>query len=187
VCHEPLLWAAAVRAASPAAGCQPAWLPAWGCRCMPRRRYPGSKGKQTEVDPYCEVRYRNEVFRTPCVHRSTRPAWNWDFDLRLAQRIGTPGADETLRWGGLPGARIRLTPSVAASCAHGRGGRGAFGRAGAHRARIESRGADCCPPEVEARAVLVLCTPVLTRRRACRGCASEQACAAFAFVSRPWR
>ena len=36
-----------------------------------------------------EVRAGAEVFRTPSVHGSHQPAWNWDFDLRLPAPIGT--------------------------------------------------------------------------------------------------
>ena len=52
-------------------------------------RYMGQK--TTAVDPYVEVRAGSEVFRTPSVHGSHQPAWNWDFDLRLPALFGAPG------------------------------------------------------------------------------------------------
>ena len=53
--------------------------------------------KLMQVDPYVEVRAGAEVFRTPTVHRSHAPAWNWDFDLRLPAPIAAPGAVDVLR------------------------------------------------------------------------------------------
>ncbi len=60
-------------------------------------RYTASGQKTTVVDPYVEVRAGAEVFRTPCVHASPAPAWNWDFDLRLPAPLGTPGALDSVR------------------------------------------------------------------------------------------
>jgi hypothetical protein len=53
--------------------------------------------KTAVVDPYVEVRAGAEVFRTPCVHASPAPAWNWDFDLRLPAPLGTPGALDSIK------------------------------------------------------------------------------------------
>jgi len=58
------------------------------CTCV--GRYTASGQKTTAVDPYVEVRAGAEVFRTPSVHGSHHPAWNWDFDMRLPAPIGTP-------------------------------------------------------------------------------------------------
>ena len=52
-------------------------------------RYTTSGQKSAAVDPYVEVRAGAEVFRTPSVHGSHQPAWNWDFDMRLPAPIGT--------------------------------------------------------------------------------------------------
>ena len=60
-------------------------------------RYTASGQKTAVVDPYVEVRAGAEVFRTPCVHASPAPAWNWDFDLRLPAPLGTPGALNTVK------------------------------------------------------------------------------------------
>ena len=65
--------------------------------CAGAARYAGSGMKLTQVDPYVEVRAGAEVFRTPTVHQSHAPAWNWDFDLRLPAPIGSPGAVDVLR------------------------------------------------------------------------------------------
>lgn len=61
------------------------------------RRYTASGQKTAKVDPYVEVRAGAEVFRTPCVHASPAPAWNWDFDLRLPAPLGTPSALNSVR------------------------------------------------------------------------------------------
>lgn len=61
------------------------------------RRYTQSGQKTAVVDPYVEVRAGAEVFRTPFVHSSPAPAWNWDFDLRLPAPLGTAGALNSLR------------------------------------------------------------------------------------------
>jgi hypothetical protein len=60
-------------------------------------RYTQSGQKTAVVDPYVEVRAGAEVFRTPCVHASPAPAWNWDFDLRLPAPLGTQGAVNSLK------------------------------------------------------------------------------------------
>jgi hypothetical protein len=74
-----------------AAGCPHNWD-----TCCPRR-YTQSGQKTAVVDPYAEVRAGAEVFRTPCVHASPAPAWNWDFDLRLPAPLGTQGAVNSLK------------------------------------------------------------------------------------------
>ncbi|KAK9808686.1 hypothetical protein WJX72_001889 [[Myrmecia] bisecta] len=63
-------------------------------------RYPGSKLKSGAlIDAYCELRYAGEVFRTPCVRGSGKPAWNWQFDIRLPEPAPgrTPGSEGTFR------------------------------------------------------------------------------------------
>lgn len=82
-------------------------------------RYTASGQKTTVVDPYVEVRAGAEVFRTPCVHASPAPAWNWDFDLRLPAPLGTPGALDSVRCARLctlPRNRARHGIPHAAGC-----------------------------------------------------------------------
>ena len=67
-------------------------------RCTCLGRYTTSGQKTAAVDPYVEVCAGAEVFRTPSVHGSHQPAWNWDFDMRLPAPFGTP--------------RVRASPSL---------------------------------------------------------------------------
>ena len=59
-------------------------------------RYRGMKvSNMKQIDAYCELRYGTQVFRTPCVRGSGNPAWNWQFEVKLAARQGGqgPGAE----------------------------------------------------------------------------------------------
>ncbi len=60
--------------------------------CCSLNRYRGMKvSNMKQIDAYCELRYGTQVFRTPCVRGSGNPAWNWQFEVKLAARQGGVG------------------------------------------------------------------------------------------------
>ncbi|GFR48262.1 hypothetical protein Agub_g10127 [Astrephomene gubernaculifera] len=46
----------------------------------------------SNCDPYVEMRFGREVFRTPIAHSSADPVFNWQFDIRLPADLPPPPA-----------------------------------------------------------------------------------------------
>ncbi|GIL55613.1 hypothetical protein Vafri_11116, partial [Volvox africanus] len=44
-----------------------------------------------DCDPYVELRFGREVFRTPIAHHTADPVFNWQFDLRLPADLFSGG------------------------------------------------------------------------------------------------
>lgn len=52
---------------------------------------PGAVTTITDCDPYVEMRFGREVFRTPIAHLTADPVFNWQFDVRLQADLESGG------------------------------------------------------------------------------------------------
>lgn len=67
--------------------------------------------KRGDCDPFIELRFGREVFRTPIAHSTADPVWNWLFDVRLPADLGS----------GLLPSEVRVLRSQGRGHAQGRG------------------------------------------------------------------
>ncbi|KXZ55033.1 hypothetical protein GPECTOR_3g194 [Gonium pectorale] len=72
----------------------------------------------SDCDPYVELRFGREVFRTPIVHRTADPVFNWQFDIKLHEDLPPPPAPTAPSCDAPPApplsARYHGAPSAAA-------------------------------------------------------------------------
>lgn len=107
-----------------AAGAAGAGAGATGGGAGPNAAASGAAGSAAapDCDPYVELRFGREVFRTPIAHHTADPVFNWQFDLRLPADLASAGpspAAAAAAAGGDPVAAAAAAGAAAAAAAAG--------------------------------------------------------------------